>query len=72
MADLAASVPNLNEVEVRVTATVGEHFLDEIIEGYSTARIYNSSVRLSVLGGSPQVFKPSMPFQLFVSLLTLH
>lgn len=67
MAELASAVPNLNDVEVRVTATVGDHFLDEILEGYSTARISNSSVKLSVLGGSPQVFKPSMPFQLFVS-----
>lgn len=67
MVELASSVGSLNGVEVMITATVGDRFLDEVIEGYSTARIYNSSVKVTVLGGSPQVFKPSMPFTLYVS-----
>ena len=65
MGDLLQRVPPTNEgIEVIVTATVGEHFLDEIIVGYSTARIYNSSVKIHFFGGSPQVFKPGMPFDL--------
>lgn len=45
-----------------MTATVGERFLEEIIVGHSTARIYNSTVRVHFFGGSPQVFKPAMAF----------
>jgi hypothetical protein len=61
-------VPTLEGMEVTVTATVGDRFLDEIIEGYSTAQIFNSSIKVAFLGGSPQVFKPSMPFYCYVSL----
>lgn len=68
MVELANSVSSLNGVEISITATVGDRFLDEIIEGYSTARIYNSSVKVTVLGGSPQVFKPAMPFKLYVRI----
>ncbi|XP_023245281.1 CD109 antigen-like [Copidosoma floridanum] len=65
MSDLLQYVPTTAEgVEVQVTATVGEHFLEEVIVGYSTARIYNSSVKIHFAGGSPQVFKPGMPFDL--------
>lgn len=67
MSELAGSGFSLDGVELTVTATVGDRFLDEVIQGYSTARIYNSSVKVTVLGGSPQVFKPAMPFTLFVS-----
>ncbi|KAL7301156.1 hypothetical protein TKK_0006128 [Trichogramma kaykai] len=66
MIDLLQYLPSggLEGVEVMVTATVGEHFLNEVIVGYSTARIYNSSVKIHFFGGSPQVFKPGMPFDL--------
>lgn len=67
MHELAVHLPSLDGVEVTVIATVGDRFLDEVIQGYSTARIYNSSVKITVLGGSPQVFKPAMPFPLYVS-----
>lgn len=66
MSELVNSGISLDGVEIMVTATVGERFLDEVIEGFSTARIYNSSIKVTVLGGSPQVFKPTMPFTLFV------
>jgi CD109 antigen len=65
MGDLLQYLPsNSDGMEVTVTATVGERFLEEIIVGYSTARIYNSSVKIHFFGGSPQVFKPGMPFDL--------
>lgn len=54
-------------MEIMITATVGEKFLDEIIQGYSMTRIYNSSVKVSFLGGSPQVFKPTMPFTCYLA-----
>jgi len=63
-------VSTLEETEVTITATVGERYLNEIIEGYSTARFFNSSVRVAFLGGSPQVFKPAMPFSIYVSIIT--
>lgn len=54
-------------MEISVVATVGDGFLDEIIEGYSTARVFNSSIKLAFLGDSPQVFKPGMPVSVYVS-----
>ncbi|XP_055639451.1 CD109 antigen isoform X2 [Toxorhynchites rutilus septentrionalis] len=53
-------------MEVLITARVGERFYDEIIEGYAMARIYNSSIKIAFLGNSPQVFKPSMPFSVYL------
>lgn len=65
MSELLPYLPNTSDgMEVIVTATVGERFLEEIIVGYSTARIYNSSIKIHFFGGSPQVFKPGMPFDL--------
>jgi len=65
-------VSTLEETEVTITATVGERYLNEIIEGYSTARFFNSSVRVAFLGGSPQVFKPAMPFSIYVSVIIIN
>ncbi|XP_046595942.1 CD109 antigen isoform X1 [Neodiprion lecontei] len=64
MRELLQFAPSLDRMEVMVTATVGERFLEEIITGYSTARIYNSSIKIHFFGGSPQIFKPQMPFSL--------
>lgn len=61
MEELERHLPTLDGMEVQVTATVGERFYDEIIQGFSTARIYNSSIKVEFVGGSPQVFKPAMP-----------
>lgn len=66
MSELAQLVPTLDGVEVIITASVGDPFLDEIIEGYSIARIFNSSLSVSFLGGTPQVFKPAMPFDVYM------
>lgn len=60
-------VPSLDGMEVTVTATVGDYFLDEVIEGFSIARVYNSSIKLAFLGDTPQVFKPGMPITVYVS-----
>jgi hypothetical protein len=68
MWEIASSVPQLNDIEVTITAQVGEYYWNEVIEGYSKARIYNSSLRLEFLGGSPQVFKPSMPYTCYVRI----
>lgn len=66
MQELLTFVPSTDGLEVTVVATVGERFLDEVIVGYSTARIFNSTTKVRFLGGSPQVFKPAMPFTLNV------
>ncbi|XP_065338347.1 CD109 antigen [Cloeon dipterum] len=68
MADLHRFVSSLSGMEIRITASVGERFLDEIVTGYSTARIYNSTLKVTFLGGSPQVFRPSMPFHCYVAV----
>lgn len=64
MQELFNFAPVTEAMEVTVVATVGERFLDEVIVGYSTARIYNSTTKIRFVGGSPQVFKPGMPFSL--------
>uniref|UniRef100_A0A6B2E7M4 Putative alpha-macroglobulin n=1 Tax=Phlebotomus kandelakii TaxID=1109342 RepID=A0A6B2E7M4_9DIPT len=66
MAELEQMVPNLSGMEVLITATVGERFYDEVIEGYAMTRVYNSSIRVAFLGGTPQVFKPAMPFTCYL------
>jgi CD109 antigen len=66
MRELERMVPNLANMEVLVIAQVGERYYDEILEGYSIARIYNSSIKVSFMGGTPQVFKPMMPMTAYV------
>lgn len=66
--ELEHIVPSLDGMEVAITATVGERFMDEVVEGYSIARIYNSSIKVSFMGGSPQVFKPAMPFTCYLAV----
>ncbi|XP_017785160.1 PREDICTED: CD109 antigen isoform X2 [Nicrophorus vespilloides] len=64
--DLLHHVPTLENMEVIITATVGDRFLDEVIEGHSIARMFNSSIKLAFLGDSPQVFKPGMPTTAYI------
>lgn len=66
MNELEKLVPTLAGMEVLITARVGERFYDEIIEGYSIARVYNSSIKVSFMGDTPQVFKPTMPFTAYI------
>lgn len=72
MSELKLLASTLEGTEVTITAAVGDRFLNEIVEGYSTARFFNSSVRVAFLGGSPQVFKPSMPFSIYVSIIVYY
>lgn len=67
MSELLALMPNTQGMEVLITATVGERFYDEVIQGYAMARVYNSSIKVNFLGGSPQVFKPTMPYMLYLA-----
>ncbi|EGI57831.1 PREDICTED: CD109 antigen [Acromyrmex echinatior] len=64
MQELLGFASSIDGIEVTVVATVGERFLDEVIVGFSKARIFNSTTKINFLGGSPQVFKPAMPFTL--------
>lgn len=67
MSELQTLMPTTQGMEVLITATVGEKFYDEVIQGYSISRVYNSTIRVKFLGGSPQVFKPAMPFMIYLS-----
>lgn len=66
MTELETLMPSMTGMEVMITATVGEKFYDEIIHGYAVARVYNSTIKVNFLGGSPQVFKPEMPFMTYL------
>ena len=67
MSELARMVPRLDGMELKITAIVGDRYREEYVDGFSTARIYNSSLKLGFLGGSPQVIKPAMPYTCYVS-----
>ena len=67
IAELLPAAPTEEGFEVTVKATVGERFLDEVIEGHSTSRIYKSRLKVAFMGGTPQVFKPPMPLKVYVS-----
>lgn len=66
MAELETLMPSMTGMEVMITATVGEKFYNEVIQGYAVARVYNSTIKVNFLGGSPQVFKPEMPFMTYL------
>uniref|UniRef100_A0A336LJG8 TEP1-F n=1 Tax=Culicoides sonorensis TaxID=179676 RepID=A0A336LJG8_CULSO len=66
MKEIESLVTTLAGSEILITARVGERFYDEIIEGYAIARIYNSSIKVEFLGGSPQVIKPTMPITTYL------
>uniref|UniRef100_A0A1B6D127 TEP1-F n=1 Tax=Clastoptera arizonana TaxID=38151 RepID=A0A1B6D127_9HEMI len=68
LSELEQFVPSLDGMEIQITATVGDRFLDEVIEGFSTVRLYNSTLKISFLGGTPQVFKPTMPFTSYIAV----
>ncbi len=70
--ELAKMVPKLDGMEMRLTAIVGDGYRYTYGKGYSTTRFYNSSLKLSFIGGSPQVIKPAMPFTAFVSILNFY
>lgn len=66
MSELETLMPSMTGMEVMITATVGEKFYDEVIQGYAIARVYNSTIKVNFLGGTPQVFKPDMPYMAYL------
>jgi len=68
MVELQRMVPKLDGMELRITAIIGDRYRGEYVEGFSTARIFNSSLNLKFMGANPQVIKPSMPFTCFLAV----
>ncbi|XP_022694685.1 CD109 antigen-like [Varroa jacobsoni] len=66
--DLLVLSPKLDGMKIVVKAEVGERFLDLIEMGESATIVFNSTLKLSFLGNSPQVYKPGMPFKAYVAL----
>lgn len=66
LSDLLAS-GGLEDVEVTVTAQVGDMIWNVMQNGYSKTRLLDSNLRLRFLGDSPHVLRPAMPFKFFVS-----
>ncbi|CAG2105524.1 unnamed protein product [Medioppia subpectinata] len=58
----------LDGAKITVTAFVGERFLNLIYSGHARAYIFSSKVKLKLLGASPQVFKPPMPFKAYAAV----
>lgn len=57
----------LSDCEVEVHASVGERYIDVIVDGFSKARIVNDSIAVTILGEKPLIFKPHMEFYVYVS-----
>ncbi|KAK2723405.1 hypothetical protein QYM36_001916, partial [Artemia franciscana] len=66
--ELLDMVPSLDGFELRILASVTDRLFDERVEGFAETRFYNRSSKLTVVGGSPQVFKPAMPFTFYVAI----
>ncbi|XP_064467422.1 CD109 antigen-like [Ornithodoros turicata] len=62
---------SLRQCEIEVYASVGERFLDVVVDGYARARVVNSTLSLKILGVKPLVFKPGMKFTIRVAV-TYH
>lgn len=54
--------------KIMIKAIVGERFLNLIYSGYSSALIFNSQLKLKIIGPSPRVFKVHMPIKLYCAL----
>ncbi|XP_055936007.1 CD109 antigen-like isoform X2 [Argiope bruennichi] len=54
-----------------VWVEVGERFLDQIEIGFAESLLYKADLKLTFLGDSPQIFKPTMPFKCYVSVAFL-
>ncbi|GIZ00393.1 CD109 antigen [Caerostris extrusa] len=61
-------VPQLDKSKVTIKAYVGERYLDIIEKGFAETIIFNSRIKVEFLGDSPQIFKPGMPFRVFVAV----
>ncbi|XP_028967183.1 CD109 antigen [Galendromus occidentalis] len=58
----------LSDCEVEVHASVGERYIDVIVDGFSKARIVNDSISVYILGDKPLTFKPGMEFVFYVQV----
>lgn len=65
--DLNSGRP-LENSKIIIKAYVGERFLNLIYAGYSSALIYNSQVKLKIIGSSPRVFKVHMPIKIYCAI----
>lgn len=68
MKEFERLIPQLDKSKVTVSAFVGERYLNLIEEGFLEALIYSSRINLEFLGSNPQIFKPGMPFKVYVSI----
>lgn len=57
---------HLSYCEIEVHASIGERFIDVIVDGFSKARIVNDSITITILGDKPLIFKPHMEFYVYV------
>ncbi|KFM63962.1 hypothetical protein X975_09783, partial [Stegodyphus mimosarum] len=68
MREFEKLIPQLDKSIITVTAYVGERYLNLIEEGYSQAMVFSSRIKLEFLGSSPQIFKPGMPYKVYVAV----
>lgn len=58
----------LENSKIVIKAYVGDRFLNLIYSGYSSALIFNSQLRLKMIGPSPRVFKAQMPIKIYCAI----
>jgi len=58
----------LENSKIIIKAYVGERFLNLIYSGFSSALIYNSQLKLKIIGSSPKVFKVHMPIKIYCAI----
>ncbi|XP_035209732.1 CD109 antigen-like, partial [Stegodyphus dumicola] len=68
MREFEKLIPQLDKSIITVTAYVGERYLNLIEEGFSQAMVFSSRIKLEFLGSSPQIFKPGMPYKVYVAV----
>ncbi|CAL4120943.1 unnamed protein product, partial [Meganyctiphanes norvegica] len=67
MSDFEALVSKTEGTEIRITATVGDAYLDVTQMGFAATRVFSAKVKLDFLGESPQVLRPAMPFKTYIT-----
>lgn len=58
----------LENSKIIIKANVGDRFLNLIYSGYSSALIFNSQLKLKIIGPSPRVFKAHMPIKIYCAI----
>nr|XP_042903885.1 CD109 antigen isoform X1 [Parasteatoda tepidariorum]XP_042903886.1 CD109 antigen isoform X2 [Parasteatoda tepidariorum]XP_042903887.1 CD109 antigen isoform X3 [Parasteatoda tepidariorum] len=67
MREFSELEPQLDKSKIVVTAHVGERYLDLIEKGFAEAIVFSSRIKIDFLGDDPQIFKPGMPYKVFVA-----